>query len=108
MADRCHREVSVVALDQHLSIHEIDDKTCELIIGHRQWPFPIPLVDDPAGWRFDTAAGKLEVLARRIGRNELATITALHTTQLCSSWYEQCDWERVGATGSLALAHSHG
>ena len=36
--------------------------------------FPIPLVKDANGWRFDTAAGKEEVLARRIGRNELAAI----------------------------------
>jgi hypothetical protein len=31
-------------------------------------------VKDASGWRFDTAAGKEEVLARRIGRNELAVI----------------------------------
>src|SRR6185503_15268720 len=36
--------------------------------------FPVPLVKENSGWRFDTAAGKHEVLARRIGRNELAAI----------------------------------
>jgi hypothetical protein len=45
-----------------------------LIIGNEQWPFPVPLVKERGGWRFDTAAGKEEVLARRIGRNELAAI----------------------------------
>ena len=40
------------------------------------WPFPIPLVKDDAGWRFDTAAGDEEIVARRIGRNELSTIQA--------------------------------
>ena len=34
----------------------------------------MPLVKEASGWRFDTAAGKEEVLARRIGRNELAVI----------------------------------
>ena len=43
-----------------------------LVIGNEDWPFPVPLVKDGNGWRFDTAAGKEEVLARRIGRNELA------------------------------------
>jgi hypothetical protein len=35
---------------------------------------PIPLVKEDAGWRFDTHAGKEEILNRRIGRNELAAI----------------------------------
>ena len=41
--------------------------------------FPVPLVRDANGWRFDTAAGKEEVLARRIGRNELAVIQICRT-----------------------------
>jgi hypothetical protein len=50
-----------------------------LVIGHESWPFPVPLVKDASGWRFDTAAGKEEVLARRIGRNELAVIAICRT-----------------------------
>ena len=46
----------------------------ELIVGNESWPFPIPLVQKGGAWRFDTAAGLEEVLARRIGRNELAAI----------------------------------
>ena len=45
-----------------------------LVIGNEDWPFPVPLVKEASGWRFDTAAGKEEVIARRIGRNELAAI----------------------------------
>jgi len=50
-----------------------------LIVGNESWPFPVPLVKDGTGWRFDTAAGKEEVLARRIGRNELAVIRICRT-----------------------------
>jgi hypothetical protein len=50
-----------------------------LVVGNEQWPFPIPIVRDANGWRFDTAAGKEEVLARRIGRNELAVIDVCRT-----------------------------
>jgi hypothetical protein len=51
-----------------------------LVIGNEEWPFPVPLVrEEPAGWRFDTAAGKEEILARRIGRNELAAIRLCRT-----------------------------
>jgi len=35
---------------------------------------PIPLVQNGAGWHFDTERGKDEILSRRIGRNELSTI----------------------------------
>ena len=45
-----------------------------LVIGHEAWPFPVPIVHNANGWQFDTAAGKEEVLARRIGRNELTAI----------------------------------
>jgi hypothetical protein len=46
-----------------------------LLVGADNFPFPIPLKKNPAGqWFFDAAAGKDEILARRIGRNELAVI----------------------------------
>ena len=45
-----------------------------LIVGTEDWPMPIPVVKGTAGWRFDTAAGKTEILIRRIGRNELDAI----------------------------------
>jgi hypothetical protein len=50
-----------------------------LVIGNEGWPFPVPLVEEANGWRFDTAAGKEEVLARRIGRNELTAIRVART-----------------------------
>jgi hypothetical protein len=51
-----------------------DGATAILHVGRDDWPLPIPLVHDAEGWRFDTAAGKEELLNRRIGRNELAVI----------------------------------
>ncbi len=46
-----------------------------LLIGADNFPLPIPLKTNDAGkWFFDTAAGKDEVLSRRIGRNELEII----------------------------------
>jgi hypothetical protein len=48
-----------------------------LLVGADNFPFPIPLKNNNDGkWFFDTAAGKDEVLNRRIGRNELAIIEA--------------------------------
>jgi hypothetical protein len=48
-----------------------------LVVGERQWPFPIPLAAKGGRWSFDTAAGKEEILNRRIGENELSTIKTL-------------------------------
>ena len=46
-----------------------------LLVGADNYPFAIPLKKNGEGkWFFDTAAGKEEVLNRRIGRNELAII----------------------------------
>jgi hypothetical protein len=46
-----------------------------LLVGADNFAFPIPLKKNAGGqWFFDTAAGKDEVLSRRIGRNELAII----------------------------------
>jgi len=48
-----------------------------LQVGMDNYPFPIPLGQNASGqWYFDTAAGKDEILARRIGRNELKAMDA--------------------------------
>jgi hypothetical protein len=49
-----------------------------LYIGADNFAFPIPLERNASGeWAFNTAAGKNEVLARRIGDGELTTIGVL-------------------------------
>ena len=50
--------------------------TVALVIGAENWPFPIPLVNNHGSWYFDTAAGKDEIVFRRIGKNELASMDA--------------------------------
>ena len=49
-------------------------KSATLVVGADDWPMPIPVVSDGRKWRFDTEAGRQEVLFRRIGRNELDAI----------------------------------
>lgn len=55
-------------------VETLDASTAVLRIGDADWPFPIPLVRGDDGWSFDTAAGRDEILSRRIGRNELSAI----------------------------------
>jgi hypothetical protein len=48
-----------------------------LYVGADNYPFPVPLGQNSSGeWYFDTAAGKDEILARRIGKNELTAMQA--------------------------------
>lgn len=54
------------------------DGEVTLIVGSQAWPFPIPIVSEGDRWHFDTAAGLVEVLSRRIGKNELSAIGVLH------------------------------
>lgn len=51
-----------------------DPKRATLVVGPDDWPMPIPVVGDGKAWRFDTEAGRQEVLFRRIGQNELDAI----------------------------------
>ena len=53
-----------------------------LVVGPEEYPLPIPLVDSAGQWRFDTSAGREEILFRRIGGNELTAI------QLCRGYVE--------------------
>jgi hypothetical protein len=75
-ADDEIRRAFVQAYDAGHSI-KIEGTSATLLIGKNEWPFPIPLVQNRNVWRFDTAAGRGELLARRIGRNELAVKMAL-------------------------------
>ncbi len=69
-------------LRDYKSTHEIttDDAgtTATLSIGPDLWPFPAPIVKDDAGWHFDADSAREEVLARRVGENELDVIDLLH------------------------------
>jgi len=64
------------AYDAKHQINMEGDQKAVLMIGEADWPFPIPIVRKDDTWRFDTAAGRDEILYRRIGRNERAAIQA--------------------------------
>jgi len=57
--------------------HSIDkqgDAKATLVVGKDDWPLPIPAVKGAKGWTLDANAGARELLARRIGQNELDVI----------------------------------
>jgi len=75
--DKNNLQDFVVAYDQMHRWREIKVGGEVLYVGADNYPFPIPLGKNAAGqWVFDTAAGKDEILARKIGRDELTAIAA--------------------------------
>jgi hypothetical protein len=74
VSDRATREHFVKSYEEAHTLVKSGDTKMVLQVGPDEWPFPIPLVKDNTGWRFDTKAGKEELLNRRIGRNELDVI----------------------------------
>lgn len=75
---RQNRRVFRVAIGEQWHLEDAAPNRKTLVIGNEEWPFPVPIVKEGTGWRFDTAAGKEELIARRIGRNELAAIATVH------------------------------
>ena len=74
VADEAVRARFVASYDAKHEIKTEGDNKATLIIGDNDYPFPIPLVRKDGKWLFDTEAGRREILARRIGHNELDAI----------------------------------
>jgi Protein of unknown function (DUF2950) len=99
--DANQRSKFVEAYESKHLIETKDDNNATLIIGEKDWPFPVPLVKKDNGWRFDTEAGLKEILFRRIGHNELDTIQSLLAYVDAQNDYAQIT---SASTGTAAYA----
>ena len=88
-AARMNRQVFAVAFREQWHLEDASANRKTLVVGNEDWPFPVPLVKGADGWRFDTAAGKEELLARRIGRNELEAIATSRAYVTAQQRYAQ-------------------
>jgi hypothetical protein len=94
VADAHNREAFIKAYsDAHKIVLESDAKAT-LVIGDDEWPLPIPLVQSGGHWRFDATQGEKEILARRIGANELAAIQVC--LAIVDAEHEYAALDRVG------------
>jgi hypothetical protein len=100
VADAETRQRFVAAYDAGHSIKLEGNKKATLILGADDFPFPIPLVNTKTGWEFDTDAGRIEILYRRIGRNELDAIQA--SLAFVDAQNEYADKDRGDGTGVYA------
>ena len=96
VADRAAAQRFVTEFDQKHAIAPDGEGRATLTLGSDDWPFAFPLVKAAAGWHFDTQAGKTELVARRIGSNELAVINVMLAIVDAQHDYASADHNRDG------------
>ncbi len=92
-------------LKSYKSRHAIiveDAVTRVLLVGPKNWEMPIPIVKKDGKWRFDTVAGKEELVYRRIGDNELGAIATCRGIIAA-----ELDYAAVGHDGLPAGLYTH-
>jgi hypothetical protein len=95
--DRAGRDALLAAVKEKTVLLVMNKTRVFLKVGPDEWPFPIPIVKGAKGWFFDTAAGKEELISRRIGRNELRAIA------LCQAFVTaQREYAQAGQNGASA------
>ncbi len=77
VADKAGRAKFLQAYEEKNNFEQVKEDNAVLLIGKKDYPFPIPIVRQEDTWFFDTQAGKEEILNRRIGRNELHSIDVM-------------------------------
>ena len=95
VADQATREKFVAAYDAKHKIDMEGDSKATIVIGQEDFPLPIPILRKDGMWRFDTAAGRDEILFRRIGKNELDAIQA--SLAYFDAQNEYAEKDRTGA-----------
>lgn len=74
VADAKSRAAFTSSYRESYEIEMTGEALATLVIGKDRWPLPIPLARANGKWYFNTEKGEREILDRRIGHNELATI----------------------------------
>ena len=74
VADTDTRQRFTAAYDAKHSVVMEGNRKAILMLGKKDFPFPIPIYHTKTGWEFDVSVGRIEILYRRIGRNELDAI----------------------------------
>ncbi len=96
------REFAAEARAQHRFELDSSGTIATLVVGKGEWPVPIPIVKDEGSWHFDAEAGAQEILARRIGQNELDAI------EVCRGYVEaQREYARTRHDGALVNQYAH-
>jgi len=70
-------------------------------VGTAEWPFPVPVVRKDGRWQLDSESGRFEILARRVGKNELSAM------EVCRGYAEaQMEYAEGGRDGDRVLKYA--
>jgi hypothetical protein len=70
-------------------------------VGTQEWPFPVPVIRRNGKWQLDSASGRIEILARRIGRNEL------NAMEVCRGYADaQMEYASAARDGDRVLEYA--
>jgi hypothetical protein len=95
------RFASRAAEKMHIDVDPGNPDRATLVVGPDDWPMPVPLVRKAGQWRFDAARGRVEILARRVGRNELSA------AEVCRGYVEaQMDYATNDRDGDGVLQYA--
>jgi hypothetical protein len=107
VADADIRQRFTSMYDTKHSIKAEGNRKATLVLGSDEFPFPIPLANTRTGWEFDTDEGRIEVLYRRIGRNELDAIqTCLAYVDAQNEYAEKDHGDGVGVYAQRIVSSS--
>lgn len=99
--DKTGRDRFVSAYEEKNRLEDTESDKVILYVGNEDWPFPIPVVKGKGAWRFGVNQGREELLARRIGRNELSVI------QVCLAYVDaQREYALKDRDGDGLLAYA--
>jgi hypothetical protein len=96
-ADEERRERFVKAYEEKHRLEMVGQDKVILHVGNNDWPWPVTLVKKAHGWRFDTVTGIKEIIARRIGHNEVSAV------QVCLAYVDaQSEYAKEHTDNGLA------
>lgn len=99
--DRARLELLSARVSELTAVNKKSETSAEVLIGKERWPLPIPLAKKGDKWEFDSAAGRDEILNRRIGQNELDAIKVCRAVVLAQKDYFEMS---LGADGHKEYA----
>lgn len=76
--ERAQEFATLARTKKQVAMDPKTDSRAFLLVGEEDWPFPLPIVKRAGRWSFDAAAGRQEMIWRRLGSNELDAIEVCH------------------------------
>jgi len=85
------------AVSESAELLKVNEAKYTVVVGKKNYPMPIPVVQKDGKWVFDTKAGLEEVLNRRVGENELSAINTCRAYAIAQwEYFTEGDWDQDG------------